>query len=90
MKKSIFLSIFIFLFFSCQQSPIKKAIEDTYTIDLNTKLELPLANSDYFSWYSTVIYIQDTPYLFRENNLYENIQVYNLATKQLIKEIKLK
>ena len=44
----------------------------------DTTIKLPISTSDYFSWYSSVLETSNGEYLFRENGLLNEIQIYNL------------
>lgn len=64
--------------------------EEVVLIEKDTIFFSIKSDTNYFSWYTQVLEIDDTTYLFRLEYFKDIIEVYNFDSKKLIKEIMLK
>lgn len=83
-KIALVLSVLILIISSCKeekQSYLKNARAKKglqYELVVDEVMKLPISTSDYFSWYTKEFENDQGTYIFRENGMLTEIQVYNL------------
>lgn len=75
----------VIVLISCSREKPKG--ENNLKLDLSKKISLPLKDADYWSPYTAVMNKNDTTYLIRSNPMCQNIQMYNLKSRELYKLI---